>query len=133
MPLSDVALPIGLRPPLAAVNGSSGVSQFYMMKDNSTGVLVLGSFSSSSFSGLQKSLLRGLLELREAGASRLIVDVVSKLPPEYHTDLIGVNQTNNGGGEPMSEISVTLCLLIVARLHLYCARKCLRSPFYCLG
>ncbi|KAF9501589.1 hypothetical protein BDN71DRAFT_1379783 [Pleurotus eryngii] len=81
MPLSDVALPTGLRPPLAAVNGSSGVSQFYMMKDNSTGVLVLGSFSSSSFSGLQKSLLRGLLELREAGASRLIVDV-----------------TNNGGG-----------------------------------
>ncbi|KAF7428583.1 hypothetical protein PC9H_007809 [Pleurotus ostreatus] len=81
MPLSDVALPTGLRPPLAAVNGSSGVSQFYMMKDNSTGVLVLGSFSSSSFSGLQKSLLRGLLELRGAGASRLIVDV-----------------TNNGGG-----------------------------------
>jgi len=81
MPPSNIVLPPELQPPVPAVNGSSQVSQFYMLKDNITGVLALGSFSSNSFFGLQTSLLDGLTNLTRLGATQLVVDV-----------------TNNGGG-----------------------------------
>ncbi|KAF9813253.1 hypothetical protein IEO21_05688 [Rhodonia placenta] len=79
-PQQDVELPPELTPS-SPLNGSAGVAQFYMLNDTETGVLVLGSFAESAFNVLQESLLVGLLELRERGANRLIVDV-----------------TNNGGG-----------------------------------
>ncbi|KZT70029.1 hypothetical protein DAEQUDRAFT_690052 [Daedalea quercina L-15889] len=71
--------------PSLPLDGSSGVSQFYMLNasvtDALTGVLMLGSFSASSYDDLQSSLLTGLQNLKAKGAEQLIVDV-----------------TNNGGG-----------------------------------
>jgi hypothetical protein len=78
----DIVLPSGLEPSLPAVNGSSGVSQFYLLDDGKTGVLALGSFSAPTFDGLQQSLLTGLVGLKNRGATRLIVDL-----------------TNNSGGK----------------------------------
>ena len=75
-PLSDVVLPSVLQPGLSPVPGSRNAAQFYMLKDGKTGVLALGSFSDSSFSGLQNSLLQGILSLKTQGATQLVVDVV---------------------------------------------------------
>ncbi|KAI0941993.1 hypothetical protein AcV7_002542 [Taiwanofungus camphoratus] len=76
----NVALPPGLTP-LSPLNGSSGVIEFHMLNDTETGVLALGSFAAGSFDDMQESLLTGLQNLKNKGATRLIVDV-----------------TNNGGG-----------------------------------
>lgn len=81
IPLGDIELPETMQPPLAPLNSSYSVAEFYMLKDNSTGVLALGSFSAKNFTRFGESLLNGLLDLKEAGADRLVVDV-----------------TNNGGG-----------------------------------
>ncbi|KAF8210375.1 hypothetical protein K438DRAFT_2011782 [Mycena galopus ATCC 62051] len=80
-PLSDVDLPEELLPLPVALNESYSVAQFYLLHDNITGVLALGSFSAANFTAFMTSLLDGLQELKSLGASRLIVDV-----------------TNNGGG-----------------------------------
>ncbi|KIM40180.1 hypothetical protein M413DRAFT_446340 [Hebeloma cylindrosporum] len=81
LPLTDIDLPEQLQPNIPALNQSYSVAQFYMLKDNVTGVLALGSFSAKNFTAFGISLLSGLQELKTAGAERLIVDV-----------------TNNGGG-----------------------------------
>ncbi|KAJ2919861.1 hypothetical protein MD484_g543, partial [Candolleomyces efflorescens] len=80
-PLSNVLLPEELKPSLSPVNGSRSVSQFYLLKDGTTGVLALGSFSDTDYSELHRGLLVGLLNLKSLGATRLVVDV-----------------SNNGGG-----------------------------------
>ena len=77
-PLLDVALPPTLVPG-APVAGSSGVSEFHLLADKKTGVLALGSFSDSSFDGFEKTLLTGLQNLKAAGATQLIVDVVRRI------------------------------------------------------
>ena len=74
-PLQDIALPPGLTP-LAPVAGSTGVSEFHLLKDGKTGVLALGSFSEGSFDGFEQTLLTGLTNLKNMGATQLIVDVV---------------------------------------------------------
>ncbi|KAK7685580.1 hypothetical protein QCA50_011447 [Cerrena zonata] len=79
-PVQDVVLPPTLTPQ-SPLDGSNGVAQFYLLDDKKTGVLALGSFSASSFAGLQQAMLDGLVNLKSQGASQLIVDV-----------------TNNGGG-----------------------------------
>jgi hypothetical protein len=69
-PPSDVVLPPGLAPP-AGLNGSASVAQFYMLPDNKTGVLALGSFSGADFATLQNSTLGGLQNLLKLGAKQL--------------------------------------------------------------
>ncbi|KAG6866095.1 hypothetical protein C0991_008847 [Blastosporella zonata] len=81
MPLSDIALPEELNPTMPSLNESYSVAQFYLLDDNVTGVLALGSFSANNFTAFGLSLLNGLQELKARGATRLVVDV-----------------TNNGGG-----------------------------------
>ncbi|KAI0754235.1 hypothetical protein C8Q80DRAFT_1265903 [Daedaleopsis nitida] len=54
---------------------------FYMLDDKKTGVLALGSFSGDSYSALLTNLLKGLQNLKDQGATQLIVDI-----------------SNNGGG-----------------------------------
>ncbi|KAJ7346724.1 hypothetical protein DFH08DRAFT_914726 [Mycena albidolilacea] len=80
-PLSDVDLPEELLPLPVPLNESYSVAQFYLLNDNITGVLALGSFSAANFTAFMGSLLNGLQELKSLGANRLIIDV-----------------TNNGGG-----------------------------------
>ena len=81
----DIALDVALAqnielPPVLTpanpLNGSWSVVQFHMLDDEETGVLVLGSFSASSVELFQESLLTGLKNLKEQGATKLIVDVV---------------------------------------------------------
>lgn len=81
VPLGDIDLPETMQPGLTPLNSSYSVAEFYMLQDNKTAVLALGSFSAKNFTRFGESLLNGLLELKEAGAKRLVVDV-----------------TNNGGG-----------------------------------
>jgi len=78
-PLSDVVLPPQLTP-TSPVNGSRNVAQFFLLDDNKTGVLALGSFEDPDFDLLLDSLLTGLINLKSLGANQLVVDVVC-LPP----------------------------------------------------
>ena len=64
---------------MSALNQSYSVAQFYILKDNITGVLALGSFSAENYTTFGTSLLTGLQELKTAGAERFIVDVVRTL------------------------------------------------------
>ena len=79
LPLTDIDLPEYLQPNMPALNQSYSVAQFYILKDNVTGVLALGSFMAENFTVFGMSLLAGLQELKTAGAERLIVDVVGTL------------------------------------------------------
>ncbi|KAM5543490.1 hypothetical protein V8D89_002741 [Ganoderma adspersum] len=79
-PQVDVALPPEQRP-TNPQTGSSSVVQFFLLDDAKTGVLALGSFSGDSFANLQNNLLTGLQNLKDKGATQLIVDI-----------------SNNGGG-----------------------------------
>ncbi|TFK44792.1 hypothetical protein BDQ12DRAFT_673584 [Crucibulum laeve] len=81
IPLSDISLPEHLQPALSPLEPSYSVAQFYLLNDNITGVLALGSFSAKNFTEFGLSLLSGLQKLTADGAKQLIVDV-----------------TNNGGG-----------------------------------
>jgi len=77
MPLTDIELPEHLQPNVPALNESYSVAQFYLLKDNTTGVLALGSFSAANLTIFGQSLVSGLLELKAKGAETLVVDVVS--------------------------------------------------------
>ena len=74
---SDLTLPPGLTPP-EPISGT-GVAQFYILADNKTGVLALGSFEEAEFDPFQATLLSGLQALVGQGATQLIVDVVMLL------------------------------------------------------
>ncbi|KAI0714792.1 hypothetical protein C8Q76DRAFT_728141 [Earliella scabrosa] len=76
----NVVLPPELVPK-NPLEGSRSVVQFHLLDDKKTGVLALGSFSGDSFSALMTNLLTGLQNLKEQGATQLIVDI-----------------SNNGGG-----------------------------------
>ena len=78
-PLTNIDLPEHLQPSVPALNQSYSVAQFYILNDNITGVLALGSFSAENYTAFGLSLLTGLQELKTAGAERLIVDVVGTL------------------------------------------------------
>jgi hypothetical protein len=77
-PLTDIDLPETMQPSNPALNQSYSVAQFYILDDNTTGVLALGSFSAPNFTAFQNSLLDGLVELKARGATKLIVDVVCR-------------------------------------------------------
>lgn len=96
-PPSDVALPPELTPQNPVSGSSSGI-QFYMLDDGVTGVLALGSFSAADFSVFLETLLTGLLNLKSAGATRLVIDVVRTwvIGCEIYSRILG--QSNNGGG-----------------------------------
>jgi len=74
-PLSDVLLPPHLTP-TSPVNGSRNAAQFFLLDDNKTGVLALGSFDDPDFDSFLDSLLTGLITLKSLGANQLVVDVV---------------------------------------------------------
>ncbi|KIY66871.1 hypothetical protein CYLTODRAFT_423021 [Cylindrobasidium torrendii FP15055 ss-10] len=80
-PMTNIELPEKLQPALNPLNESYSVAEFFLLNDNTTGVLALGSFSAAKFSTFQSSLHKGLKGLKDAGAKKLVVDV-----------------TNNGGG-----------------------------------
>ena len=76
-PLIKIDLSETLAPSLEPSNSSYSVAEFFMLKDNITGVLALGSFSAKNYTLFGQKLLDGLKDLKRAGAEQLIVDVVS--------------------------------------------------------
>jgi hypothetical protein len=76
-PLIKIGLSETLAPSLEPSNSSYSVAEFFMLKDNITGVLALGSFSAKNYTLFGQKLLEGLEDLKRAGAEQLIVDVVS--------------------------------------------------------
>lgn len=90
LPLTDIDLPEELQPHSSPLNESYSVAQFFMLKDNTTGVLALGSFSAANFTAFQVSLLAGLEGLKELGAEKLIVDVVREVSlPAWRLVIMG--------------------------------------------
>ncbi|KIJ52329.1 hypothetical protein M422DRAFT_243123 [Sphaerobolus stellatus SS14] len=77
--VTDIALPPKLSPS-NVISGSSGLL-FFELDDGITGVLALGSFQIGAFDAMETSLLAGLQQLKNAGRTRLLIDL-----------------TNNGGG-----------------------------------
>ncbi|TFK72083.1 hypothetical protein BDN72DRAFT_378506 [Pluteus cervinus] len=89
----DLYAPSVPQPPLAPTSTSPAVmlhdtpltslgsAQFYMLDDEKTGILVIGSFEDNDWDGFTTGLYNGLMNLKKIGATQLIVDV-----------------TNNGGG-----------------------------------
>jgi len=99
---SDIALPPSLQPSLPAVNGSQSVDQFYMLDDQKTGIMALGSFADDGdYNDFLLGMLKGLQSLKALGATQLIIDVVRPLCKScgvfffYQTLAF---QSNNGGG-----------------------------------
>jgi hypothetical protein len=75
LPLFDIGLPAELSPPTSLL--SRDALFFYMLNDNKTGVLALGSFI-GGFTALMRNTSAGLTQLVEKGATQLLVDVVSR-------------------------------------------------------
>ena len=86
-PQSDIVLP----PPLQPANpvSGTGVAEFFLLNDSKTGVLALGSFEEAEQDPFLTTLLSGLQTLVSAGATQLIVDVVSEnlMYPLNHSHL----------------------------------------------
>lgn len=123
-PQQDIVLPPGLTPqdPLA---GSTGVVQFFLLNDKKTGVLALGSFSAGSADSLNSALLTGLQNLKDQGATQLIVDVVSNegRGRDALTDEL-LCQSNNGGG--------FICVAHVSNDSVFRAACCLTNQTHLL-
>ncbi|CCM00765.1 uncharacterized protein FIBRA_02806 [Fibroporia radiculosa] len=75
------AFPSQLVPDLPMVNGSSGQIKNFLLDDNTTAVMFVGSFDPDDYNGFQNDVVSAVTQFKEAGATRLIVDL-----------------TNNGGG-----------------------------------
>ena len=98
----DTVLP----PPLQPANpifDNAETGKFYMLENNRTGVLALGSFDANWAIGdgmtFMQHMIDGLQELKRRGATQLIVDVVGcnrSLSSKLLTFILF--QSNNGGG-----------------------------------
>ncbi|KAK7683463.1 hypothetical protein QCA50_013296 [Cerrena zonata] len=80
---NGVALPSPFHPRLPQIDGSSGVIKSYILPDNTTGVIFVGSFSPavSAYYDFQTDVATAVNQFKAAGVTRLLVDL-----------------TNNGGG-----------------------------------
>ncbi|KZT08170.1 uncharacterized protein LAESUDRAFT_78851 [Laetiporus sulphureus 93-53] len=76
-----VGLPSQFVPNLPMVSGSEGVIKNYILDDNITGVMFVGSFDPDNYYDFQYDVSNATADLLAAGVSRLIIDL-----------------TNNGGG-----------------------------------
>jgi len=78
-----MSLPSALVPRIKPITASRHAAEFYMLGNNKTGVLALGSFE-DEMRPLMRTFLEGLRALKVLGATQLIIDVVSSLE-SHHT------------------------------------------------
>ncbi|KAF5339039.1 hypothetical protein D9758_014119 [Tetrapyrgos nigripes] len=78
---SAIGLPEQFLPTIPSVDGSSGVIKNFLLPDNETGVMFVGSFSPDDFDQFQKDTVDAIDSFKAAGVTRLLIDL-----------------TNNGGG-----------------------------------
>ena len=71
----NILLPPGMAP-AGNLSTSQNVTQFFFLNDNKTGILALGSFDDSDFNTFEQVLLNGLMDLKNRGATQLIIDIV---------------------------------------------------------
>ncbi|THH11140.1 hypothetical protein EW146_g8141, partial [Bondarzewia mesenterica] len=76
----DIALPDPFLPTLSPVNGSTGVIKSFILPDNKTGVMFVGSFE-GDFVQFQTDTLAAISQFQSSNVTRLLIDL-----------------TNNGGG-----------------------------------
>ena len=72
-----VGLPPRFEPTLPTVNGSEGVIKSYILPDNKTGVMFVGSFEPDDFSQFQIDVQDTINEFQAAGLTQLIVDLTN--------------------------------------------------------
>ncbi|KAG6836074.1 hypothetical protein H0H93_011655 [Arthromyces matolae] len=75
-----IGLPPQFIPSLPFVAGSEGVIKSFLLPDNETGVMFVGSFE-GDFDGFQADVVNAITAFKEAGVTQLLIDL-----------------TNNGGG-----------------------------------
>ncbi|KAH9947801.1 hypothetical protein B0H21DRAFT_876506 [Amylocystis lapponica] len=76
-----VALPNHYLPNLPSTEGSEGVIKSFILPDNITGVMFVGSFEPNDPVGFQKDVVSAISQFQSSGVTRLLIDL-----------------TNNGGG-----------------------------------
>ncbi|KAK7684903.1 hypothetical protein QCA50_011736, partial [Cerrena zonata] len=79
-PANGVGLPSQFQPRLPQTDGSTGVIKSYILPDNKTGVMFVGSFE-GDFNQFQTDTVAAIDQFKASGVSRLLIDL-----------------TNNGGG-----------------------------------
>ncbi|KAI0058356.1 hypothetical protein BV25DRAFT_1919409 [Artomyces pyxidatus] len=80
-PKTAVGLPGPFLPTLSPVNGSEGVIKSFILPDNKTGVMFVGSFEPDDYVGFQTDTVAAISQFQAANVTHLIIDL-----------------TNNGGG-----------------------------------
>lgn len=99
-------LPEPYIPTIPKVNGSEGAIRAYLLPDNKTGVMYVSSFAPFSYEGFQEDIKASLDDLKERGASRLLID------------------TSNNGGKPLQ---------LLLRLSLISSFPPPSGGYICLG
>lgn len=74
--LTDADLPSRLTPQNPLSN--TGPIPFFQLPDGKTGALALNSFELEDFDSMEQDLLTGLQQLKANGATRIIIDLVSR-------------------------------------------------------
>jgi hypothetical protein len=82
-PKQSIGLPQPFQPTVPIISGQNGVVKSYILSDNKTGVLFVGSFSPASEQSFQQDIVTGVNTFKQRGVTQLIVDL-----------------SNNGGGFP---------------------------------
>lgn len=77
----SIGLPPQFQPTVPAVAGQNGTVKAFILPDNKTGVLFVGSFSPSSEQTFEQDIVTGVNTFKQRGVQQLIIDL-----------------SNNGGG-----------------------------------
>ncbi|KAJ3505956.1 hypothetical protein NLJ89_g7141 [Agrocybe chaxingu] len=72
IPLPQAFLPDGVPMP-----GTSDIIKPYLLPDNETGVIFIGSFVPWDFTGFQQDIVTGITALKTAGATKLLIDLTN--------------------------------------------------------
>ncbi|KAI8989136.1 hypothetical protein BD414DRAFT_415407 [Trametes punicea] len=74
-----VGLPSRFEPTLPPVNGSEGVIKSFILPDNKTGVMFVGSFRPDDFFQFQRDVHAAVAQFQREGVSQLLIDVTNNL------------------------------------------------------
>ncbi|KAH9053608.1 hypothetical protein EDB87DRAFT_1569255 [Lactarius vividus] len=77
LPSVAVGLPLQFQPSLPVVDTNASYMVSYVLPDRNTGVLFVGSFQEPSYEQFQLDLATTIASLRDAGATRLLIDLTN--------------------------------------------------------
>ncbi|KAF8497585.1 hypothetical protein F5888DRAFT_1794404 [Russula emetica] len=76
-PSDAIELPSQFQPSLPPINGKARDMVSYLLPDNVTGVLFVGSFQDADIGGFQDDVVTTIISLKVAGATRLLIDLTN--------------------------------------------------------